>query len=99
MLGDQAYGDDSKFRARLDDEQLEYVLSVSPTTTVFAAGTRFEIPPAKPGAGRPPTVPKPDREHTQVKTLAAALPAKAWQTVTYRDHAGEPVRSRFALCA
>jgi SRSO17 transposase len=97
VLGDQAYGDDSKLRARLDDEHLEYVLSVSPTTTVFAVGTRFEIPPAKPGAGRPPTVPKADREHTQVKKLAAGLPAKAWQTVTYRDGDGEPVRSRFAF--
>jgi len=97
VLGDQAYGDDSKLRARLDDQQLEYVLSVSPTTTVFAAGTRFQIPPAKPGAGRPPTVAKPDSEHTKVKTLAASLPAQAWQTVTYRDRDGQPIRSRFAF--
>jgi len=97
VLGDQAYGDDSKLRARLDDQQLEYVLSVSPTTTVFAAGTRFQIPPAKPGAGRPPTVAKPDSEHTKVKTLAASLPADAWQTVTYRDRDGQPIRSRFAF--
>jgi SRSO17 transposase len=97
VLGDQAYGDDSKLRARLDDQQLEYVLSVSPTTTVFAVGTRFRIPPAKPGAGRPRTVAKPDSEHTQVKTLAASLPAKAWQTVTYRDRDGQPIRSRFAF--
>ena len=97
VLGDQAYGDDSKLRARLEQEQLEYVLSVSPTTTVLVAGTRFEIPPAKPGAGRPRTVPKPDREHTKVKTLAASLPAQAWQTVTYRDRDGQPIRSRFAF--
>jgi SRSO17 transposase len=97
VLGDQAYGDDSKLRARLDEEALEYVLSVSPTTTVFDAGTRFEVPPAKPGAGRPPTVPNANREHTQVKTLAAGLPAKAWQTVTYRDRDGQPVRSQFAF--
>ena len=97
VLGDQAYGDDSKLRARLDDQQLEYVLSVSPTTTVFAAGTRFQIPPAKPGAARPPTVAKPDSEHTKVKTLAASLSAQAWQAVTYRDRDGQPVRSRFAF--
>jgi SRSO17 transposase len=97
VLGDQAYGDDSKLRARLDDEQLEYVLSVSPATTVFEAGTRFEVPPAKPGAGRPPRIPRADREHTSVKALAASLPAQAWHTVTYRDRAGEPVRSRFAF--
>jgi SRSO17 transposase len=97
VLGDQAYGDDSKLRVRVDEEGLEYVLSVSPTTAVFDADTRFEVPPAKPGAGRPPTVPKADREHTQVKTLAASLPAKAWETVTYRDRDGEPIRSRFAF--
>ena len=97
VLGDQAYGDDSKLRARLDQQGLEYVLSVSPTTTVFAAGTRFEISPAKPGAGRPPSVPKADREHTQVKTLAASLPGKRWKTVTYRDRDGEDIRSRFAF--
>ena len=97
VLGDQAYGDDSKLRARLDDEGLEYVLSVSASTTVFDAGTRFEVPPAKPGAGRPPSVPKPDREHTQVNKLAASLPAKAWETVTYRDRDGKQIRSRFAF--
>ena len=97
VLGDQAYGDDSKLRARLDGEQLEYVLSVSPTTTVFEAGTRFEIPPAKPGRGRPRTVSKPDQDHTSVKNLAGSLPADAWQTVTYRDHDDQPVNSRFAF--
>jgi SRSO17 transposase len=97
VLGDQAYGDDSKLRARLDDEQLEYVLLVSPATTVFEAGTRFEVPPAKTGAGRPPTVLKADREHTSVKQLACSLPAEAWHTVTYRDRDDQPVHSRFAF--
>jgi SRSO17 transposase len=97
VLGDQAYGDDSKLRARLDDEGLDYVLSVAPATTVFEAGTRFEVPAAKPGAGRPPTIPKADREHTQVKALASSLPTESWHTVTYRDRDGQPVRSRFAF--
>lgn len=97
VLGDQAYGDDSKLRARLDEQRLEYLLSISPATTVFDAGTRFEIPPTKPGAGRPPSIPKPDRAHTQVKTLAAGLPASAWQTVTYREDEDEEIRSRFAF--
>jgi SRSO17 transposase len=76
VLGDQAYGDDSKLRARLDGEQLEYLLSVSPTTTVFEAGTRFELPPAKPGRGRPRTVPKPDQDHTSVKNLPDRYPRR-----------------------
>ena len=97
ILGDQAYGDDSKLRARLDDEQLEYVLSVSPETTAFDADTRFEVPPAKPGAGRSPSRPRPDRGARSVKELARSLPAKAWQTVTYRDRDSEEIRSRFAF--
>ena len=97
VLGDQAYGDDSKLRARLDEERLEYVLSVSAATTVFDAGTRFEVPAAKPGRGRPPKQPKPDREHVQAKALAASLPASAWEQVTYRDRDGEETRSRFAF--
>jgi hypothetical protein len=40
---------------------------------------------------------KPDRDHSQVKALAASLPTNAWETVTYRDQAGQPVRSRFAF--
>ena len=97
VLGDQAYGDDSKLRDRLDEEQLEYVLSVAATTAVFDADTRFEVPPTKPGRGRPPSAPRPDRKHTQIKTLAAELPAEAWQTVTYRDRDDRPVQSRFAF--
>ena len=40
VLGNQAYGDDSKLRTRLDEEGLEYVLSVSRQTTVIDADTR-----------------------------------------------------------
>ena len=97
VLGDQAYGDDSKLRARLDEAGLEYVLSVSPQTTVFDAATRFEIPPAKPGRGRPPKRLKADREPTQLKALAAGLPVEAWETVSYRDRDDQEIRSRFAF--
>jgi SRSO17 transposase len=96
VLGDQAYGDDSKLRTRLDEEGLEYVLSVSPQTTVFDAGTRFEVPSAKPGKGRPPSVAKPDQKPTKIKTVAAGLASEAWETVTYRDRDDEEIRSRFA---
>jgi SRSO17 transposase len=97
VLGDQAYGDDSKLRARLNEHDLGYVLSVSAATTVFGADTRFAVPAAKPGAGRPPKRLKPDREQRPVKALATWLATSAWETVTYRDQDGEPVRSRFAF--
>jgi SRSO17 transposase len=97
VLGDQAYGDDSKLRARLDEEDLQYVLSVSPAMTVFPADTRFAPSARKPGRGRPPTRLTGDREHVQIKDLATSLPASAWETVTYRDRNETPIRSRFAF--
>jgi SRSO17 transposase len=75
VLGDQAYGDDSKLRARLDGEQLEYLLSVSPTTTVFEAGTRFEIQPPKSSRGRPRPIPKAGGSPSEICTRRAARPA------------------------
>ena len=98
VLGDQAYGDDSKLRARLDEAQLEYVLSVSAETTVFDAGTRFAVPPRPEGSrGRGPSVRAPTASTRRSRRSPRSLPAKAWQTVTYRDHDGEAVRSRFAF--
>src|ERR1039457_3534169 len=44
VLGDQAYGDDSKLRERLDGAGLQYVLSVGPAASVFAPDTVFAIP-------------------------------------------------------
>jgi hypothetical protein len=76
---------------------LEYVLSAAAATTVFDAATTFEVPATKPGRGRPAKQLKADREHTQVKQLAASLPATAWEQVIYRDRDNEPVRSRFAF--
>jgi SRSO17 transposase len=98
VLGDQAYGDDSKLRARLNEADLQYVLSVSPTTTVFPANTGFAPSPRKPGRGRPPTRLTGDQAHVQIKELAKSLPVSAWETLTYRDRNGTPIRSRFA-CA
>ena len=54
VLGDQAYGDDSKLRERLDRAGSEYVLSVGATAVVFGPETEFEVPERRPGP-RPPT--------------------------------------------
>jgi SRSO17 transposase len=44
VLGDQAYGDDSKLRERLDAADSEYVLSVGPAAVVFGPQTGFRVP-------------------------------------------------------
>lgn len=98
VLGDQAYGDDSKLRARLHADAIDYVLSVAPDTGVFACDTVFAVPARKPGSRGPaPTVKRADREPTSIKQLAAGLDAGAFQTVAFRDSDGRQLHSRFAF--
>jgi len=98
VLGDQAYGNDSKLRDRLHADAIDYVLSVAAQADVFDLATVFAIPPAKPGSrGRPPTVLRADREAQSIKQLTTGLSADAFQTVTFRDIDGEQLISRFAF--
>ncbi len=99
VLGDCAYGDKTELRARLDAAGREYVLAVSPDTTVFAPDTIFEVPePRERGSGRQKTRPRPDRKPEAIGALIAGLDAEQWQTVTFRDGPdGEPMTSRFCF--
>ena len=52
VLGDHAYGENTRLRDRLDQAGCEYVLSVGPTTKVFEHGTAFAVPTPKGNDGR-----------------------------------------------
>jgi SRSO17 transposase len=99
VLGDSAYGDKTELRARLDAAGREYVLAVSPDTTVFAPGTLFAVPEQRDaGSGRRKTRPRPDRKPEAIGALIAGLDGGQWQTVTFRDEpGGEPMTSRFCF--
>jgi SRSO17 transposase len=98
VLGDQAYGDDSKLRTRLHDDALDYVLSVAAETGVFEPDTVFAVPPRKLGSrGRPPSLLRADREPRSISDLALGLGADAFQAVAFRDSDGRPLVSRFAF--
>ncbi len=98
ILADCAYGDDSAFRTRLTELELEYVVAVSAQVGVFGPETRFAIPERAGATGRPPSVPRPDRAPEPVRALAERLPAEAWTSVPCRTTpAGEDVASRFAF--
>jgi len=100
VLGDCAYGDKTELRARLDSAGREYVLAVSPDTTVFAPETVFEVPePRQRGRqGRQKTRPRPDRKPEAIGVLIARLSAGQFQTVTFRDgRDGKPITSRFCF--
>jgi SRSO17 transposase len=98
VLGDQAYGNDAKLRTRLHEDGIDYVLSVSPESDVFARDTVFAVPPRKPGSRGPaPSRERPDREPESIGALVAGLDADAWQTVAFRDIDGRQLVSRFAF--
>ena len=71
-------------------------------TTVWAPGTGPLPPkPYVPGRGRPTNQLRRDAEHqpVKVKDLAFSLPAKLWRTITWREGANVPLKSRFARLA
>jgi len=98
ILADQAYGDDTDFRSRLDELELEYVVAVAAHTSVYPPGTTFAVPTRREGTGRPPSVARADRKPESVRALAERLPARAWKTVRCRTTpAGDEIESRFAF--
>jgi len=98
VLADAGYGNSSAFRDRLAALGLQFVVGVSGTATVWPHG----ITPAVPtGAGHGRRAKRlrrggDDAPVEQVAALAQSLPAEAWQAVTWREGAGEPLASRFA---
>jgi SRSO17 transposase len=98
VLGDQAYGDDSGLRERLDVAGLEYVLSVGPKATVFAPEAVFAVPERNGTVGRSRRRLRPDREPESISALIACLGAQAIETVTFRDGPdGKSVTSHFVF--
>ena len=98
VLGDQAYGENTKLRERLDVAELQYVLSVGPTTKVFEPGTAFAVPGRKGRRGPSPSRPQADREPSSLGDLLTEFDTGAWQEVAFRDSPeGEPVSSRFCF--
>jgi SRSO17 transposase len=98
ILADCAYGDDTRFRSRLDAQGLEYVLAVSAQISVYGPETSFAVPERNGTVGRRRSVARPDRKPESVRALAVRLPKRAWKTLACRTTAaGEQVSSRFAF--
>ena len=96
LLGDCAYGDNTELRDQLHREGLQYVLSVSPETTVFTSETQFIASAPRTGPGRRNEHPRPDRDPESIAALIARLPEKRLRTIAFRDGPdGKPIRSRF----
>jgi SRSO17 transposase len=98
ILADSAYGDDTRFRTRLDAQELEYVLAVSAKVSVYGPDTTFAVPQRNGTVGRRRSVARPDRKPESVRALAVRLPKRAWKKLVCRTTpAGEQLSSRFAF--
>ncbi len=98
VLGDCAYGNNTELRDKLHAAGLQYVLSVSPETTVFAPETTFKVPSNKGKTGPHYLHPRPDRAQESIRALVARLGETSLKTVSFRDGPdGKPVKSRFAF--
>ena len=96
VLGDVAYGNNTALREQLEGAGLEYVLSVSPDTTVFGPETKFAVPERSPKGGRPHTRPVGDRDPEPIEALITRLGEGQLKTLTFRDGLdGKPRKSRF----
>jgi SRSO17 transposase len=98
VLADAAYGINTEFRDGLTELDLQYVVGVQSSMTVWEPGK--QPLPAKPRGkmGRPPRLLQRSTDHqpVSVKQLAMSLPATAFREITWREAGERKLRSRFA---
>ena len=98
VLADAAYGINTEFRDALTQLQLQYVVGVQSSLTVWEPGK--QPLPAKPRGkmGRPPRLLQRSAEHQPiaVKKLATSLPSSEFKQIIWREGTDRKLRSRFA---
>ena len=98
VLADAAYGINTEFRDGITALELQYVVGVQSSMTVWEPGQ--QPLPAKPRGkmGRPPRLLQRSQEHqpTSVKQLAMSLPSGSFRNVAWREGTDRKLQSRFA---
>jgi SRSO17 transposase len=98
VLGDAAYGENTKLRTALEGGGFDYVLSIDPEMTIFQPGAVFAVPERSPGARGPaPRTPRAKEEPVSVERFARSLPPEDFQRVSFRGKGKKRLRSRFAF--
>ncbi len=94
VVTDAGFGEIPSFRDALDADGWRYVAEIPSTTRVFTDGPRTESVVLRAGASPRPVEILPPA--VSVATLAAELPASAWQTLTVGQGALGPRTYQFA---
>lgn len=98
VLADAAYGNDHGFREELEKFELEYVLGIQSSTSVWPPGTAPLPPRARKTTGRPAQLLRRDRHHQplSVKELALCLSPGDLRRIIWREGTRGTMHSRFA---
>jgi SRSO17 transposase len=98
VLADSEFGNSGDVRDGLQTRGFPYCVQVEATTGAWAAPPVPPAPLPTTGRGRPRTRPRRDElpAPQSLASLAQALPATAWRTVTWRAGTKGPLTARFA---
>jgi SRSO17 transposase len=98
VLADAAYGNDHGFRGQLEGEELEYVVGIQSSTSVWPPGTAPLPPKSRKTAGRPARLLRRDQHHQplSVKELALCLSPGDLRRVSWREGTRGTMYSHFA---
>jgi len=98
VLADAAYGINTEFRDGLRELELQYVMGVQSSMTVWEPGKQPLPAKARGKMGRPPRLLQRTTNHqpVSVKQLAMSLPSTAFQEIIWRKDTERKLRSRFA---
>jgi SRSO17 transposase len=98
VVTDAGYGNDTGFRDGITAQGLPYVAGILGTTSLWPPGAGPLPAEPRSGRGRPPKRLRRGAQHQPLAAtgLAMALPADAWQTVTWREGTAGELASRFA---
>jgi SRSO17 transposase len=98
VLADAAYGINTEFRDGLTELELQYVVGVQSSMTVWEPGKQPLPAKTRGRMGRPPRLLQRSTDHqpVSVKQLAMRLPTTAFREITWREAAERKLQSRFA---
>jgi len=98
ILADAAYGINTEFREGLTELDLQYVVGVQSSMTVWEPGKQPLPAKSRGEIGRPPRLLQRSPEHqpVSVKQLAMSLPSTTFKQITWRENGERKLQSRFA---
>jgi SRSO17 transposase len=98
VLADAAYGINTEFREGITQLELQYVVGVQSSLTVWEPGKQPLSAKPRGKMGRPPRLLQRTADHqpVSVKQLAMSLSSSAFQAITWREGTERKLRSRFA---